>query len=143
MARPPIHLLAGQDLEPRSIGPITQTDIVRFAGAGGDFNPLHHDPEYAQRAGLPGVIAMGQMQAGMLAAWVSDLAHVEHLLSYSVRFAAPLHIGDTLALSGHVESVEAGIAALTLQASAGERLVISGTARVRVAELAITESGLT
>ena len=71
---------------------------MRFAGAGGDFNPLHHDPEYAQRAGLPGVIAMGQMQAGMLAAWVSDLAHVEHLLSYSVRFAAPLFIGDTLAV---------------------------------------------
>lgn len=133
MARAPICLSAGERLEPRSIGPITQTDIVRFAGAGGDFNPLHHDAGYAQRAGLPGVIAMGQMQAGMLAAWLSDLAHVEHLLSYSVRFASPLYLGDTLELSGHVESVDDGVAALTLRASAGERVVISATARVRVA----------
>lgn len=142
MARAPIQLSVGQQLESRAIGPITQTDIVRFAGAGGDFNPLHHDPEYAQRAGLPGVIAMGQMQAGMLAAWVSDLAHVEHLLSYTVRFAAPLFIGDTLVLSGHVKSVEANddaaTAALTLQTHAGDRLVISGTARVRVSPSSLT-----
>lgn len=134
--REPLRLTVGQDLEARSIGPVTQTDIVRFAGAGGDFNPLHHDPEYAVRAGLPGVISMGQMQAGMLAAWVADLVHVEHLLGFSVRFASPLQIGETLTLTGEVDNVrdtgESSVAELSLSATAGDRVVVSGRARVRV-----------
>ncbi|WP_439031294.1 MaoC/PaaZ C-terminal domain-containing protein [Gordonia terrae] len=131
--RDPRTWTVGQSLPPRTIGPITQTDIVRFAGAGGDFNPLHHDEPYARAAGLPGVISMGQMQAGMLAAWVADLALVEHLLRYSVRFASPLAIGETLVLQGTVESVEEGIAEIALAANAGDRIVVSGTARVRTA----------
>ncbi|PPJ23734.1 acyl dehydratase [Nocardia nova] len=134
MTRTPVTLTSGQQLAPRHIGPITQTDIVRFAGAGGDFNPLHHDPDYAIRAGLPGVISMGQMQAGMLAAWVADLVHVENLMSYSVRFASPLRIGETLELGGRVESVDSatGTAALSLEAKSAGRVVISGVAQVRI-----------
>ncbi|MBV7707093.1 MaoC family dehydratase N-terminal domain-containing protein [Nocardia nova] len=134
MTHTPITLLPGAQLESRRIGPITQTDIVRFAGAGGDFNPLHHDPDYAIRAGLPGVISMGQMQAGMLAAWVSDLVHIEHLISYSVRFASPLRIGETIDLAGQVDSIDAttAIATLSLHAKSGDRVVITGVARVRI-----------
>lgn len=133
MIRMPVTLSEGQHLDPRKIGPVTQTDIVRFAGAGGDFNPLHHDADYARAAGLPGVIAMGQMQAGMLAAWVADLVGVENLLAYSVRFASPLAIGETMQLGGAVQSVDAdaGTAELTLQATVDDRVVVSGTARVR------------
>lgn len=134
MARIPVTLTTEQQLEPRRIGPITQTDIVRFAGAGGDFNPLHHDADYAVRAGLPGVIAMGQMQAGMLAAWVADLVHVEHLISYSVRFTSPLRIGETLELGGRVESIDpaTAVATLSVHAKAAGRVVISGAAQVRI-----------
>lgn len=45
-------------------GPITRTDIVRYAGAGGDFNPVHHDDVYARSLRLPGVFAMGLLGAG-------------------------------------------------------------------------------
>jgi acyl dehydratase len=51
---------------PRTFGPVSQTDIVRFAGAGGDFNPLHHDREFAGAAGFERPIAMGQFTAGLL-----------------------------------------------------------------------------
>ncbi|GGL17121.1 MaoC/PaaZ C-terminal domain-containing protein [Nocardia jinanensis] len=132
MTRPPLPLSAGQNLGTRTIGPITRTDIIRFAGAGGDFNPLHHDPEYALRAGLPGVISMGQMQAGMLAAWLTDVVHVEHLLTYAVRFASPLAVGEALELTGRVESVLGDIAETTLTASVADRVVVSATARVRI-----------
>jgi acyl dehydratase len=131
MTRTPPVLAAGDQLEPCTIGPVTITDIVRFAGAGGDFNPLHHDEEYARAAGLPGIIAMGQMQAGMLASWVSDIAGVENLLSYAVRFTSPLAVGETLTLRGTVTSVDDGIASVDLSAAVAERVVISGTARVR------------
>jgi acyl dehydratase len=134
MTRPPVSLRLGDELDSTTIGPITQTDIIRFAGAGGDFNPLHHDSGYAQRAGLPGVIAMGQMQAGMLASWLTDRVHVEHLVSYTVRFASPLAVGETLELGGHVVAVdrETGIAELNLAARVADRAVIQGTARVRI-----------
>lgn len=132
MTRAQGALDAGQQLQTRTIGPITQTDIVRFAGAGGDFNPLHHDADYARAAGLPGVIAMGQMQAGMLAAWIADLVGVENLVSYSVRFVSPLAIGETLDLGGTVASTDDDTAEVTLQAAVGDRVVITGTARVRL-----------
>lgn len=133
--REPISLSVGQQLPVRRIGPITQTDIVRFAGAGGDFNPLHHDADYARRAGLPDVIAMGQMQAGMLGSYVSDLVHVEHLLSYSVRFAGTLAIGETLELQATVATVDPQqrTAELELTATSGDRAVIVGSATVRIA----------
>jgi acyl dehydratase len=134
MTRPPTTLTLGQRLEVTRIGPITQTDIVRFAGAGGDFNPLHHDHDYAVRAGLPGVISMGQMQAGLLAAWVADLVHVEHLLAYSVRFASPLAIGEILELGGSVEAIDSArsVATLSLEAKSAGRTVITGGAQVRI-----------
>lgn len=135
MPRRPIALSVGQHLAPRSIGPITQTDIVRFAGAGGDFNPLHHDAGYARSAGLTGVISMGQMQAGMLAAYVTDAVHVEHLRSFGVRFVGPLRIGDTLELTAVVDAVdpEAGTAELGLAAVTAEHTVVTGSATVRIA----------
>ncbi len=115
---------------PRSIGPVTQTDIVRFAGAGGDFNPLHHDPAAAAAAGFPGVIAMGQFQAGALAGLLSDWVGVERVRSFSVRFVSPVVIGDTITLSARVVAVAGGLATIELLAAVGERAVVTATATV-------------
>jgi len=119
------------------VGPITQTDIVRFAGAGGDFNPLHHDPEFAASAGFERPIAMGQLTAGLLAAWLTDLFGVENLLKYEVRFTAPLTIGDVIELSGVVTSVEEledgfGVATVELTAARGKDPLVMGRASVVV-----------
>lgn len=103
--RPPVTLEPGDRPPARTVGPLTITDIVRFAGAGGDFNPLHHDVEFAARAGFPTVLAHGQLTAGLLAGWVSDLLGVEHLRGFTVRFLAPVFAGDTLTLSGTVTDI--------------------------------------
>ncbi|NKQ51893.1 acyl dehydratase [Amycolatopsis sp. K13G38] len=131
--RPPVPVQPGHQLPVREIGPVTQTHIVRFAGAGGDFNPLHHDPAFAVKAGFPGVLAMGQMHAGMLASWLSDWAGAEHLREFEVRFVAPVFLGDVLRLSGEVVGVEDHIAELTLAAARGEDEVIRARARVLTA----------
>jgi acyl dehydratase len=112
----------------RTIGPVTQTDIVRFAGAGGDFNPLHHDPAAAAAAGFSGVIAMGQFQAGALAGLLSDWVGVEHVLSFSVRFVSPVSLGDTLELSANAVGIENGVASIDLLGEVGDRAVITGRA---------------
>jgi acyl dehydratase len=87
-----------------TVGPITRTDIVRFAGASGDFNPLHHDEERARAAGFPGVFAMGQMQAGMLSRLATDWLGLGTIRTYRVRFSAKVWPGDMLTLRGSEES---------------------------------------
>lgn len=87
-----------------TVGPITRTDIVRFAGAGGDFNPLHHDEERAKAAGFPGVFAMGQMQAGMLSRLVTERFPISAVRAYRVRFADKVWPGDELTLRWGAET---------------------------------------
>jgi acyl dehydratase len=83
-------------------GPVTRTQIVRFAGAGGDFNPMHHDEEFARASGQPSVFAMGQLQAAMLARMASDWLGAANLRSLKVRFTAKVWPGDVLKLRGTV-----------------------------------------
>ena len=135
--RPAIPATTGTTLQARTVGPISRTDIVRFAGAGGDFNPLHHDAETARAAGFPDVIAMGQLHAGMLGSWVADVFGVEHLRSFEVRFAAPVNVGDTLTFTGEVTDVDhtvsPAIAQVTLAVQRGDDVVLHGTATAAVA----------
>jgi acyl dehydratase len=127
-----VTVTVGRVLEPRSVGPVTITDVVRFAGAGGDFNPLHHNPDYARAAGFDPPIAMGQYTAGLLAAFVTDWCGVEQLRRYAVRFTAPLPIGATVVLSGTVSAVADGVAHLDLQARHGGTVLVTGTADIAV-----------
>ena len=100
----------------RRIGPLTRTDIVRFAGAGGDFNPLHHDEEYARAAGFPSVFAMGQMQAGMLSRLATDWLGLGNVRAYKVRFRAKVWPGDVLLLRGREVGREDGVVRCELEA---------------------------
>jgi 3-hydroxybutyryl-CoA dehydratase len=130
----PADLAEGDRPRPRSFGPVTQTDVVRFAGAGGDFNPLHHDVETASAAGFSRPIAMGQFTAGLLAAWVSDTFGVENLRSLEIRFASPVSLGDTIDLGGTVREIteHAGErrVSLDLEASCNGQTRVSGRACV-------------
>jgi acyl dehydratase len=88
------------------VGPVTRTQIVRFAGAGGDFNPMHHDEEFARAAGQPTVFAMGQLQAALLARLAADWLGADKLRNLSVRFTAKVWPGDVLRLIGTIEREE-------------------------------------
>lgn len=124
-------LSVGDQMPARERGPVTRGDIVRFAGAGGDFNPLHYDDEHARAAGFDGVIAMGQFQAGLLAAALSDWVGAENVTSFRVRFARPVRIGDIVRLHGSVATIEGDEASVDLMASVGEATVLTGSATVR------------
>jgi acyl dehydratase len=82
--------------------PVTITDIVRYAGASGDFTPLHHDVEYARRAGYKDVFAMGMMTAGYLTKLAGDWLGPENLRRYKVRFTGQVYPGDVLTCRGRV-----------------------------------------
>ncbi len=75
---------------------LTRTDLVRYAGASGDFNPMHHDELQAQAAGLPSVFGHGMFTAGLLGRALTDYVGVGNLRSYSVRFTKQTWPGETL-----------------------------------------------
>ena len=66
---------------------LTRTDLVKYAGASGDFNPMHHDEVAAQAAGQPSVFGHGMFSMGVLGTAVTDYVGVGNLTRYRVRFA--------------------------------------------------------
>jgi acyl dehydratase len=96
----------GETTEPRSFGPITRTDIVRYAGASGDFNPIHHDETFATGAGFPTVFSIGMFQAALLATFATDWLGAENVRRFGVRFKEQVWPGDELTCTGIVTKVE-------------------------------------
>lgn len=100
----------GDELPPIALQ-ITRADLVRYAGASGDFNPIHWNDRTADAVGLPGVIAHGMLTMALagrfVTGWVDDPAAVR---SYGVRFTRPVVVPDddegaTLELSGKVKAL--------------------------------------
>jgi acyl dehydratase len=116
---------------------VSQDQINAYAEASGDFNPIHVDAEFARSVGLPGTIAHGLLEMGILAEAVAGWAGgADSLLSLEVRFSKPLLAGDTIICSGTVVAVDEseGVATLEVGASSdrGERVLTNGRATVRL-----------
>lgn len=113
---------------------LTRTRIVQYAGASGDFNPLHTDEVYAREiAGYPGVFAHGMLTMGMSARAVTDWVGEEQLTRLGVRFTAQVWPGDTLTAVVTVTAVEDGEAQLDIKTTNQHgAIVLSGTAACRV-----------
>ena len=101
-----LDLTVGDTAEPRTFGPITRTDIVRYAGASGDFNPIHHDEGFATAAGFPTVFSIGMFQAALLATYATDWLGAEAIRRFTVRFQEQVWPDDELTCSGTVTAVE-------------------------------------
>jgi acyl dehydratase len=82
------------DEDPVLTHELTRTDLVQYAGASGDFNPMHHDEVKAQATGLPSVFGHGMFSAGLLATAVTNYVGVGNLKRYKVRFAKQTWPGE-------------------------------------------------
>ena len=78
---------------------LTRTDLVMYAGASGDFNPMHHDEIAAQAAGLPSVFGHGMFSAGLLATAITNYVGIGNLASYRMRFTKQTWPGEVLSTS--------------------------------------------
>ncbi|MFZ4584125.1 MAG: MaoC family dehydratase [Acidimicrobiia bacterium] len=74
------------DTAPEFSHTLTRTDLVMYAGASGDFNPMHHDEVAAQKAGLPSVFGHGMFTMGILGKALTDYVGVGNLKTFKVRF---------------------------------------------------------
>lgn len=99
-----------EELPPRRFGAVTMTDIVRYQGASGDFNPMHHDDELARSAGYPAAFSVGMLGAGYLATYCCDRFGVDTVRRFRTRFRDLVWRGDELVATATVMRIheEAG-----------------------------------
>ena len=104
-------LEVGQEIGSKTFK-LTRDSLVRYAGASGDFNPIHYRDDFAQKVGLPGVLAHGMLTMGVAvqvaAEWVGDAGKV---IDYGVRFTKPVLVeasaGAQLTVTGKVGEIDA------------------------------------
>jgi acyl dehydratase len=131
----------GHDLPALAKGPIEQIQLTRYAGASGDFNPIHQDEAFARAAGMGGVFAHGMLTMGFVAQSVTDWLGVGTVRKIAVRFGGLVRLGDVITCRGTVvakrpakDSQEQNLADLELwaQNQRGET-VVTGKATVALA----------
>jgi len=114
---------------------VTRADIARYAGASGDFNPIHIDEEFAKNAGFPSVFAMGMLTSGFLTTLLTDWFGVAAVRTFSTRFTGRVWPGDELTLGARVTAITASDDGdlvdleLWVENQDGQK-VIAGSARV-------------
>lgn len=106
-------LAIGKELDVMVDQPLTVTNFVRYQGASGDMNPIHHDTEFAKKAGYPGPFAVGMLQAGVMATYVTDRFGTEAVRRFKVQFRELAWPGDVITYRGAV---------VALREADGERL---------------------
>jgi acyl dehydratase len=125
----------GQALPELVKGPIQQIQLTRYAGASGDFNPIHQDDEFAKAAGMGGVFGHGMLTMGFVAQCVTDWAGAGAVRKIGVRFQGLVRLKDVITCKGRVlaKSSKDGTHLVELELSAenqkGEK-VVTGKATV-------------
>jgi acyl dehydratase len=121
---------AGDEIPGRDF-PISRLDLVRYAGASGDFNPIHWNERFAKSVGLPDVIAHGMYTMAVAAQVITDWAgDPSAVVEYGVRFTRPVVVPDPagarLAVSGKVAAVrEDGLVDVELTATVDGQTVLA------------------
>ena len=82
--------------------PVTHLQLVKYAGASGDFNPLHTDPAVGEAIGTGGIIAHGMLIMGFVGQMLSDYVGPTALRKFGVRFKGMTHIGDVITCTGTI-----------------------------------------
>jgi acyl dehydratase len=133
------ELCVGDTKEMVLVDDLTRTQIVQYAGASGDYNPLHTDEKFAREAaGFPGVFAHGMLTMGMTGRLLTDWMGDARLANYGVRFSKQVWPGDTLTATARVEAIReeengewfADLSVVTVNQDGDT--VLTGTATARI-----------
>jgi acyl dehydratase len=92
----------GDEIPPFVHERVTRTDLVKYAGASGDYNPMHHDESIAQKAGMPSVFAHGMFSMGLLSNVLVNWAGPGSVKSFDVQFRAITWPEDRITCTGKV-----------------------------------------
>jgi len=126
----------GQTFGPTTF-PVTRAALVRYAGASGDFNPIHWSDRVATAVGLPGVIAHGMFTMALVARAVSKWTGGAEVVELGGKFTNPVVVpddedGTTVTVAGTVKTLADGLATISLEVtSAGQKVLGMPKAVVR------------
>ena len=126
----------GDELEKIVLPPVDRMRLIKYAGASGDYNPIHLLDDAAEEAGLPGVIAHGMLTVATMGLLFSP--HLEHgyVKGFGSRFSGMVFLGDVLRVGGRVigvsEAGEGRLYAFEVYTRRGDDTVASGTAEFLV-----------
>jgi acyl dehydratase len=95
-------LSVGAGPEPLTLPPVTRTDLVRYQGASGDMNPIHHDEPFARAAGFSLPLAVGMFQAGVMHAWAAGWLGPENVRRATMRWKEAVFPGDELSFTAKI-----------------------------------------
>ena len=128
------NLKAGDTYTECLVEDLSRTQIVMYAGASGDYNPVHTDEKFTTEiAGYPSVFAHGMLTMGMTGRMLTNYVGDGRLTKYGVRFTSQVWPGDTLNSTATVVDVTDGIVNLSVETTNQDgALVLSGYAAARV-----------
>ena len=134
MALSATNLKAGDTYTECLVEDLSRTQIVMYAGASGDYNPVHTDEKFTKEiAGYPSVFAHGMLTMGMTGRMLTNYVGDGRLTKYGVRFTSQVWPGDTLISTATVVDVTDGIVNLSVETTNQDgALVLSGYAAARV-----------
>ena len=117
----------GAALEPRTFT-ITRADLVAYADASGDHNPIHQDEDVARSVGLPGVIAHGMYTLALVGRAVAEWTDGAEVVDLGAKFTSPVVVpaegGADVVVRGTVKSVADGLVTLALEVTCGDQKVL-------------------
>ena len=121
----------GHEVETVLVEDLKRTTIVQYAGASGDYNPLHSDELFTTKvAGYPSVFAHGMLTMGMTGRLVTDLVGAENVTAFGGRFTSQVFPGDTLTGKLVVDAIDDGVASMTVTTTNQDGVVVfSGQAK--------------
>lgn len=102
------ELKAGESLSAIQLNPVSRLELVKYAGASGDFNPIHTIDEEAKNAGLPGIIAHGMWTMGNLARLFTPYVEEGFIQDYRIRFRGMVFIDDVISLKATLLNNDSG-----------------------------------
>jgi len=122
----------GNELPRLVTAPVTHLQLVRYAGASGDFNPLHTDPKIGEAIGVGGIIAHGMLIMGFVGQMLSDYVGPQALKKFGVRFKGMTHLDDEITCTGIItekyeENGEGRIAGKVQAADQNGDIKVTGT----------------
>jgi acyl dehydratase len=120
----------GDELQERELPPLDRMRLIKYAGASGDFNPIHLIDEAAEDAGLPGIIAHGMLTVATMGLLFSPYLQQGYIKAFRSRFSEMVFLGDVLRVGGRVggleETSEGFLYTFEVYARRGEDTIASG-----------------